>query len=200
MKPAKYNKLPALYECCSKDGLRDNLACIHIFNGFATVTDACVLIRYDLYDHFMPDQLRLLHNKLIPGHFWRIMRDNPPYCTIVKDDCIQVLKGEYSMVFEFKRTENLKYPNIHAVLNDVINGSLSEQKDHMSIDPKKIEIVTKVIGNKSLTFLFNANNRGYCVYNPENDNAVAVIMPVQTDLPHPSFKKFETIEMPLDNG
>jgi len=174
-------KLPPLHLACSNDELRDNLMCVHIKNGIATATNATILVRQQLHEWFDMEQLAFLEDKHIPSEVWKIMAAQKfPIFTVNAEGISVRVNRYYTMNFLFASTQGLKYPDIGAVLNAALDGSILEPAKEFCLNIDLLHTLSKILGQSyhGLRMIFNKPTRPCVIYNDANDSAIAIIMPI----------------------
>ncbi len=168
---------------CSNDDIRPNMQCVHIENGIATAIDGHSLVRYDLRDILEENVLQHMEGKLIHKDAWKLMCETNVFFIQIKDEHLTLTYFKSIRDCDVRiGYVNEKYPNFHAITQDVLSGEFVEAKERISFNARIFERVTKVLGHpdtrSEYRFWFNQGNKAITITNVNNDNAVAILMPV----------------------
>lgn len=182
------DKLPPMHLACSADDLRPNMNCIHIEDGIATATNGYVLVRYDLRELLEENVLEAMNGKLIHRNAWKLMCSMSALFVNLDNITNKIYLNHFQHITDCRLHIPFvddKFPNFHAVTADVFSGEFTEAKVRISMNMKQLLIIDRIlshdVGNSNghqLRFWFSQNNKANVITIGENDNAVAMIMPI----------------------
>ena len=173
------DKLPPMHLACSTDDLRPVMNCVYIKDGFATATDAFVLVKYDLRDLLSDDVLADLDGKLIHRELWQVMASVRSYAILKRNEGLVVHKGNIKILITF---EDETYPDTESVFRQAFNSERVEiGAIKVNFNPAKLKTVAAILGYKEAINRIQIEQRAssHLICLSGNPDADAIIMPVQ---------------------
>lgn len=129
-------------------------------------------------------QIDILKNgKLIDRKMWELLTKHETFFIRIENDTLIIknFQGITGCNVTVPFVDE-KYPDFHAVTNDVFSGNLSEAKPRISFNAKMFELITKVMKSYNhvhqYRFWFNQGEKAIIITESSNDDAVAILMPV----------------------
>jgi hypothetical protein len=163
---------------------------IEIRDGFATVTNAHVLIRADVSDVFAKDDLERLNGRYIHYKQWEFLckKDVLIGCVELDDSGVYIKALTPLGVLRLK-TEFIKdFPKY----DDIVNGAIENDGTlpHVSMDAELVHTLSKALGEKKLTFAFGAEKKAILV-RTEGSKWMAMIIPLLMNVMEESIDRFK---------
>lgn len=188
-KSNSFEYLPPIHLACSSDELRENLTTVFVSKGIATATDANMLVRYDLRNHFDADRLRMMDGKMISRKAWAMMAKHPTMFIEPGERDIRVATFNLGVkaLVSIDYSSAGSYPDYANVLDKALSPELREAKGAISMNGAYLERINKILNHdlppgtrNQLAFYFNQSNGAIAIVNHSNDDACAILMPIHS--------------------